>query len=199
MRGRGVWPAAPGEPTKFAGPVEQHMAEGGGFEPPEGVNLQRFSRPPQSAALPSLRRPISWRHENGGASGTRTHVAAVQRRSSPAELWPREKSRAASPMPTAPRQGNLRKPAGNFEAASPVPTAPATMAALLFGFRTNQTVAAPVPATTGCYFQNGKHHVLWSLPVRKFSKLFLCVLVFPYFHRRHINPRPCLLWLVRTA
>ena len=142
------------------------MAEGGGFEPPEGVNLQRFSRPPQSAALPSLRRPISWRHENGGASGTRTHVAAVQRRSSPAELWPREKSRAASPMPTAPRQGNLRKPAGNFEAASPVPTAPATMAALLFGFRTNQTVAAPVPATTGGYFQNGKHHVLWSLPVR---------------------------------
>lgn len=66
------------------------MAEGGGFEPPEGVNLLRFSRPPQSAALPSLRRPISWRHENGGASGTRTHVAAVQRRSSPAELWPRE-------------------------------------------------------------------------------------------------------------
>ena len=66
------------------------MAEGGGFEPPEGVNLQQFSRPPQSAALPSLRRPISWRHENGGASGTRTHVAAVQRRSSPPELWPRE-------------------------------------------------------------------------------------------------------------
>ena len=70
--------------------MKQHMAEGGGFEPPEGVNLQRFSRSPQSAALPSLRRPISWRHENGGASGTRTHVAAVQRRSSPAELWPRE-------------------------------------------------------------------------------------------------------------
>lgn len=90
VRGRGVWSAAPGEPTKFAGPVEQHMAGGGGFEPPEGVNLQQFSRPPQSAALPSLRRPISWRHENGGASGTRTHVAAVQRRSSPAELWPRE-------------------------------------------------------------------------------------------------------------
>ena len=66
------------------------MAEGGGFEPPEGVNLQQFSRPPQSAALPSLRRPISWRHENGGASGTRTHVAAVQRRCSPSELWPRE-------------------------------------------------------------------------------------------------------------
>lgn len=66
------------------------MAEGGGFEPPEGVNILRFSRPPQSAALPSLRRPFSWRHENGGASGTRTHVAAVQRRSSPAELWPRE-------------------------------------------------------------------------------------------------------------
>ena len=80
VRGRGIWTAAPGEPAKFAGPVEQHMAEGGGFEPPEGVNLLRFSRPPQSAALPSLR--------FGGASGTRTHVAAVQRRSSPAELWP---------------------------------------------------------------------------------------------------------------
>ena len=48
-----------------------------------------------------------------------------------------------------PRQGDLRRPAGNFEAASPMPTAPATMAALLFGFRTNQTIAAPVPATTG--------------------------------------------------
>lgn len=36
-----------------------------------------------------------------------------------------------------------------------MPTAPATMAALLFGFRTNQTIAAPVPATTGGYFQNG--------------------------------------------
>lgn len=34
--------------------MKQHMAEGGGFEPPEGVNLLRFSRPPQSAALPSL-------------------------------------------------------------------------------------------------------------------------------------------------
>lgn len=30
-------------------------------------------------------------------------------------------------------------------------------------------VAAPVPATTGGYFQNGKHHVLWSLPVRGVS------------------------------
>lgn len=38
------------------------LAEGGGFDPPEGVNLQQFSRPPQSAALPSLR--------FGGASGT---------------------------------------------------------------------------------------------------------------------------------
>ena len=47
-----------------------------------------------------------------------------------------------------PRQGDLRRPARNFEAASPMPTAPATMAALLFGFRTNQTIAAPVPATT---------------------------------------------------
>ena len=43
-------------------------------------------------------------------------------------------------------------------AASPMPTAPATMAALLFGFRTNQTIAAPVPATT-----RGR---AWSLPVR---------------------------------
>lgn len=81
------------------------MAEGGGFEPPEGVNLLRFSRPPQSAALPSLRRPISWRHENGGASGTRTHVAAVQRRSSPAELWPRENSKTASTIADGPPAG----------------------------------------------------------------------------------------------
>lgn len=32
------------------------MADGGGFEPPEGVNLLRFSRPLQSAALPSIRK-----------------------------------------------------------------------------------------------------------------------------------------------
>lgn len=98
-----------------------NLADGEGFEPPEGVNLLRFSRPPQSAALPSLRRPISWRHENGGASGNRTHVAAVQRRCSPAELWPREKSGAASPMPTA----------------------PATMATFLLGFRTNHRGPSP--------------------------------------------------------
>lgn len=60
--GRASWPAAPGEPASFAVSMKQHMAEGGGFEPPEGVNLQRFSRSPQSAALPSLR--------FGGASGT---------------------------------------------------------------------------------------------------------------------------------
>ena len=45
-------------------------------------------------------------------------------------------------------------------------TTPATMAALLFGFRTNQTIAAPVPATTDGHFRNGKYRVLWSLPVR---------------------------------
>ena len=32
------------------------MAEGEGFEPPEGLTPQRFSRPPQSTALPTLRR-----------------------------------------------------------------------------------------------------------------------------------------------
>ena len=32
------------------------MAEGEGFEPPEGLHPQRFSRPPQSTALPPLRR-----------------------------------------------------------------------------------------------------------------------------------------------
>ena len=31
------------------------MAEKEGFEPPEGVNPQRFSRPPHSTALPLLR------------------------------------------------------------------------------------------------------------------------------------------------
>ena len=31
------------------------MAEGEGFEPPEALPPQRFSRPPQSTALPSLR------------------------------------------------------------------------------------------------------------------------------------------------
>lgn len=59
--GRASWPAAPGEPASFAVSMKQHMAEGEGFEPPEGVTLQRFSRSPQSAALPSLRA--------GGASG----------------------------------------------------------------------------------------------------------------------------------
>lgn len=33
---------------------ENCPAEGGGFEPPEPVKAQRFSRPPQSSALPSL-------------------------------------------------------------------------------------------------------------------------------------------------
>ena len=32
------------------------VAEGEGFEPPEGLHPQRFSRPPQSTALPPLRR-----------------------------------------------------------------------------------------------------------------------------------------------
>lgn len=32
------------------------MAEGEGFEPPEGSHLQRFSRPPRSTALPPLHR-----------------------------------------------------------------------------------------------------------------------------------------------
>jgi len=31
------------------------VAEGEGFEPPEGLRPQRFSRPPQSTALPPLR------------------------------------------------------------------------------------------------------------------------------------------------
>ena len=35
------------------------MAEGEGFEPPEGVNPQRFSRPPQSTALPPLQVPTT--------------------------------------------------------------------------------------------------------------------------------------------
>ena len=31
------------------------MADGEGFEPPEGLPLQRFSRPPHSTALPTIR------------------------------------------------------------------------------------------------------------------------------------------------
>ena len=38
-----------------AGPAGDGGAEGGGFEPPETVKPQRFSRPSQSSALPSLR------------------------------------------------------------------------------------------------------------------------------------------------
>lgn len=34
--------------------LRRQVAEGEGFEPPEGVNPQRFSRPPQSTALPPL-------------------------------------------------------------------------------------------------------------------------------------------------
>lgn len=34
--------AAPCEPTSFAGSVKQHMAEGGGFEPPEGISFNGF-------------------------------------------------------------------------------------------------------------------------------------------------------------
>mgnify|MGYP000867432412 FL=1 len=31
------------------------MAESEGFEPPDGINRQRFSRPPHSTTLPALR------------------------------------------------------------------------------------------------------------------------------------------------
>ena len=36
--------------------LDSIVAEGEGFEPPEGSHLQRFSRPPRSTALPPLRR-----------------------------------------------------------------------------------------------------------------------------------------------
>ena len=36
--------------------IYSSVAEGEGFEPPEGSHLQRFSRPPRSTALPPLRR-----------------------------------------------------------------------------------------------------------------------------------------------
>ena len=161
------------------------MAEGGGFEPPEGVNLLRFSRTPQSAALPSLRRPISWRHENGGASGTRTHVAAVQRRSSPAELWPRENHGRSGgdrtrghllpkqvrylcatlrcPCPVKPRHA---RPGRGKSQGPPARCRRPRPRWQPFCLASAQTIAAPVPATTGGYFQNGKYRVLWSLPVR---------------------------------
>ena len=37
-----------------------NMAEGEGFEPPEDVNPQRFSRPPRSTALPSFRNTMKY-------------------------------------------------------------------------------------------------------------------------------------------
>lgn len=75
MRGRGVWPAAPSGPTRFAGPVKQQ-------EPPA-----------------QCRRP--------------------------------------------PRQGDLRRPAGNLKAVIPMNTATATMATFLLGFRTNHRGPSP--------------------------------------------------------
>ena len=38
----------------LGGTFDLKMAEGEGFEPPEALPPQRFSRPPQSTALPSL-------------------------------------------------------------------------------------------------------------------------------------------------
>lgn len=61
----------------------------------------------------------------------------------PLNYGPVKNSRAASPMLTATRQGDLRKPAGNVEAVIPMTTAPATMAVLLFGFRTNHRGPSP--------------------------------------------------------
>src|SRR5438876_785836 len=40
------------------------MAEGEGFEPPEDLHPQRFSRPPQSTALPPLRTTESNSYRN---------------------------------------------------------------------------------------------------------------------------------------
>ena len=42
-------------PLDIKAPVEIKLAEGEGFEPPEALPPQRFSRPPQSTTLPSLR------------------------------------------------------------------------------------------------------------------------------------------------
>ena len=42
------------EPVTKSAEVEIKVAEGEGFEPPEALPPQRFSRPPQSTALPSL-------------------------------------------------------------------------------------------------------------------------------------------------
>ena len=46
------------KPLDIKPPIEIKLAEGEGFEPPEALPPQRFSRPPQSTALPSLQREI---------------------------------------------------------------------------------------------------------------------------------------------
>ena len=75
---------------------------------------------------------------------------------------------AASTMLTAPPAGEAQQePAGNVEAVIPMTTAPGRDESKNSYVPTDHRhVAAPVPATAGGYFQNGKHHVLWSLPVR---------------------------------
>ena len=51
--------AAPCEPTSFAGSVKQHMAEGGGFEPPEGISFNGFQdRRDQPLCHPSVVEPV---------------------------------------------------------------------------------------------------------------------------------------------
>ena len=47
-----------GTDEALSGVRNMNMAEGEGFEPPEGLTPQRFSRPPQSTALPPLQVPV---------------------------------------------------------------------------------------------------------------------------------------------
>ena len=110
---------------------------------PDGSGPQRDRTRPRPYAM------------RGAPSGL---LLQVSPRSSRA-LWSNKGRQPSADGP--PRQGNLRRPAGNLGTASPMPTAPATMATFLLGFRTNQTIAAPVPATT-----RGR---AWSLPVRGWS------------------------------
>lgn len=114
------------------------MAEGGGFDPPEGVNLLRFSRPPQSAALPLIRlvEPV----------GLEPTLPPCKGGVLPLNYGPVKIMVGAAGIEPAPPCSQSRCAASALRselAASPMPTAPATMATFLLGFRTNHRGPSP--------------------------------------------------------